>query len=121
MVPLQARRRLMADTGFRLAALERRPLKDALAHASQVAEARIGFALSTLSGAVPEAMLYAVKGGKALRAFLALESARLHDINPAKALRAAQLSFDKYCSVSITMAGCVDVTYEIVLNGERIE
>ena len=43
------------------------------------------------------------------------------DINPAKALRAAQLSFDKYCSVSITMAGCVDVTYEIVLNGERIE
>ena len=79
----------MADTGFRLAALERRPLKDALAHASQVAEARIGFALSTLSGDVPEAMLYAVKGGKALRAFLALESARLHDINPAKAAGAA--------------------------------
>jgi putative redox protein len=39
------------------------------------------------------------------------------DINPDKAKRAAALSFEKYCSVSITIEGCVKVTYEIVLNG----
>lgn len=43
------------------------------------------------------------------------------DIQPAKALRAAQLSFEKYCSVSITMSGCVEVTYEVILNGTKIE
>jgi len=43
------------------------------------------------------------------------------DIQPAKALRAAQLSFEKYCSVSKTMSGCVEVTHEIILNGEPIE
>lgn len=74
---------------FRLAALERRPLKDALAHAAKVAEARIGFALSGLTGPVPDAMLYAVSGGKALRAFLVLETARLHKINPVAAAGAA--------------------------------
>ena len=42
------------------------------------------------------------------------------DINPEKAKRAASLSFDKYCSVSITMEGCVKVTHEIVLNGNNI-
>ena len=76
-------------TPFRVAALERRPLKDALAQASKVAEARIGFALSGLDGDVPEAMKYAVTGGKALRSFLALETARLHGINPASAAGAA--------------------------------
>ncbi|MEL6839130.1 MAG: polyprenyl synthetase family protein [Pseudomonadota bacterium] len=79
----------MADTKIRIAALERRPLKDALAQAAKVAEARIGFALSGLEGALPEAMLYAVSGGKALRSFLALETARLHGINPASAAGAA--------------------------------
>ena len=74
---------------FRIAALERRPLKDAMAHASQVAEARIGFALSGLDGPVPAAMQYAVAGGKALRAFLVLETARLHGINPVAAAGAA--------------------------------
>jgi len=39
------------------------------------------------------------------------------DISAAKAHRAAALSFEKYCSVSITLAGCVAVTYNIVLNG----
>ena len=71
----------MAETGFRLAALERRPLKEALSHAAKVAEARIGFALSALDGPLPVAMLYAVKGGKALRAFLALER---HDLCESK-------------------------------------
>ena len=75
--------------GYRVAALERRPLKDAIAHAAKVAEARIGFALSGLDGDVPDAMLYAVSGGKALRAFLVLETARLHKINPVAAAGAA--------------------------------
>jgi farnesyl diphosphate synthase len=74
---------------YHLTALQRRPLKDALAHAAKVAEARIGFALSGLEGNVPDAMLYAVSGGKALRAFLALETARLHQINPVAAAGAA--------------------------------
>ena len=42
------------------------------------------------------------------------------DIDQAKAKRAAALSFEKYCSVSITLAGCVKVTYQIVLNGKEI-
>lgn len=72
-----------------MADLSRRPLKDALSQAAKVAEARIGFALSGLEGEVPAAMLYAVAGGKALRAFLALETARLHQINPVAATGAA--------------------------------
>ncbi|WP_108385202.1 polyprenyl synthetase family protein [Yoonia sediminilitoris] len=73
----------------RITALDRRPLSDALAHAGQVTQARIGFALSGLDSPVAAAMHYAVAGGKSLRAFLALESARLHDINPAAAVGAA--------------------------------
>lgn len=42
------------------------------------------------------------------------------DITAEKARRAAALSFEKYCSVSLTLAGCVEVTYQIVLNGEKI-
>ena len=80
----------MADLPpYQMKALARRPLKDALAEAAKIAEARIGFALSGLDGKVPAAMLYAVSGGKALRAFLALESARLHQINPVAAAGAA--------------------------------
>lgn len=41
-------------------------------------------------------------------------------IDPAKAERAAQLSFDKYCSVSITLEGAVDVTYTVFVNGEEV-
>lgn len=42
------------------------------------------------------------------------------EIDEAKAIRAAQLSFEKYCSVSITMEASVKVTYSIVLNGIEI-
>lgn len=42
------------------------------------------------------------------------------EIDEAKAIRAAQLSFEKYCSVSITMEASVKVTYSIVLNGVDI-
>ncbi len=40
-------------------------------------------------------------------------------IDEAKAVRAAQLSFEKYCSVSLTLEN-VEVTYSIVLNGKEI-
>jgi farnesyl diphosphate synthase len=72
-----------------VAALARRPFAQALDHAAKVAQARIGFALSGLDGDVPDAMLYAVTGGKALRAFLVLETARLHHINPVATVGAA--------------------------------
>lgn len=43
------------------------------------------------------------------------------EIDAAKAKRAAALSFEKYCSVSITMKECVEVTYEIILNGNEVK
>lgn len=43
------------------------------------------------------------------------------DIQPEKALRAAALSFEKYCSVSLTLEPCVTVSYQVVLNGTPIQ
>jgi farnesyl diphosphate synthase len=74
---------------YQVAALQRKPLAEAMAQASKLAEARIGFALSGLEGDVPDAMLYAASGGKALRAFLALETSRMLGINPVAAAGAA--------------------------------
>ena len=54
---------------------------------------------------------------EAMRVYVYLEG----DIPPAKALRAAQLSFEKYCSVSITLQASVAVTYKVFLNGEEVE
>lgn len=42
------------------------------------------------------------------------------DIAPAKALRAASLSFENYCSVSITLENSVKITYDVVLNGTKL-
>ena len=42
-------------------------------------------------------------------------------IDATKAIRAAQLSFEKYCSVSITLEASVKITYGIVLNGKVIK
>lgn len=42
------------------------------------------------------------------------------DIDPTKAKRAGQLSFEKYCSVSITMANSVAVTHSIFVNGKEV-
>lgn len=53
---------------------------------------------------------------KAIHVHLILEG----EIDVAKAIRAAELSFEKYCSVSITMEASVKVTYSITLNGEKI-
>ncbi len=40
------------------------------------------------------------------------------DINPEKAIKAAKLSFEKYCSVSLTIEPCVTVTHSIEINGK---
>jgi len=42
------------------------------------------------------------------------------DIAPAKAKRAAELSFDKYCSVSISIEECVQVSHQILINGKEV-
>lgn len=42
------------------------------------------------------------------------------DIDPEKAKKAAALSFEKYCSVSITFEKSVAVDYSITLNDEKI-
>lgn len=41
-------------------------------------------------------------------------------IDPAKANKAAQLSFEKYCSVSKTLEPNVEVNYEVSVNGQKI-
>ncbi|MGJ8667333.1 MAG: OsmC family protein [Patiriisocius sp.] len=42
------------------------------------------------------------------------------EISAEKAIRAAKLSFEKYCSVSITLENCVKVSYAITLNSVNI-
>lgn len=43
------------------------------------------------------------------------------DIPPTKAFRALELSFEKYCSVSKMLEKAVEITYSLVLNGEKVE
>jgi len=61
----------------------------ALAAAVELATQRIAASLQQTEGPVREAMLYATSGGKGLRAFLVLESARLHGISDQDAVPAA--------------------------------
>ncbi|WP_108802041.1 OsmC family protein [Aquimarina sp. Aq107] len=42
------------------------------------------------------------------------------EIAPEKAKRAAQLSFEKYCSVSKTLEPTATVTYKVVVNNEEV-
>jgi putative redox protein len=42
------------------------------------------------------------------------------NIDPGKAQKAAQLSFEKYCSVSKTLEPNVEIGYEVFVNGEKI-
>lgn len=53
---------------------------------------------------------------KAIHVTISLEG----EIDEAKAIRAAELSFEKYCSVSITLEASVKTTYSIILNGKKI-
>ncbi|WP_343663472.1 OsmC family protein [Chryseobacterium mucoviscidosis] len=43
------------------------------------------------------------------------------NIDPKKAQKAAQLSFEKYCSVSKTLEPNVEIGYEVFVNGEIAE
>ncbi len=43
------------------------------------------------------------------------------EIDPKKAQKAAELSFEKYCSVSKTFEPNVEVEYEVLVNGETIK
>ncbi len=40
-------------------------------------------------------------------------------VDPKKAYKAAELSFEKYCSVSKTIEPNVEVVYEVYVNGEK--
>ncbi|RZT95769.1 putative redox protein [Ancylomarina subtilis] len=42
------------------------------------------------------------------------------DMPAEKVIRAAALSFEKYCSVSITLQTSVEINYQLFLNGEHI-
>ncbi|WP_434980876.1 OsmC family protein [Daejeonia sp. YH14] len=42
------------------------------------------------------------------------------EVDPRKALKAAQLSFEKYCSVSKTLEPDVTISYEVLVNGEPV-
>ncbi len=77
--PRAHKRSMLADQG----------LKPALAHAADRSQDLIRSSLDPEDGPVAEAMIYATEGGKALRAFLVLESARLHEVEEASALPAA--------------------------------
>jgi farnesyl diphosphate synthase len=61
----------------------------ALAAAREIAEAQIMARLSPLPGTLAQAMAYACRGGKGLRGFLVLASARLHDVPSDQAAPAA--------------------------------
>jgi len=42
------------------------------------------------------------------------------DFSPEKAKRAAQLSFDKYCSVSKTLEHTAKINHQVFLNGVEV-
>ncbi|QHN64799.1 OsmC family protein [Bergeyella cardium] len=43
------------------------------------------------------------------------------EVEPRKALKAAELSFEKYCSVSKSLNPDIKISYEAVINGNRAE
>lgn len=64
--------------------------KTALARANQLVQKRLNEALAEYSEQpVERAMHYAISGGKGLRGFLVMESARLHGVAPENAVHAA--------------------------------
>jgi farnesyl diphosphate synthase len=64
-------------------------LETALAEARRLVSAEIGRAIGGFSGELAAAMRYALQGGKGLRGFLVIESARLHGVAPTDAAPAA--------------------------------
>lgn len=63
--------------------------ESALSEARQLVEAQFDHALGRIDGDLAAAMRYALHGGKRLRGFLVIESARLHGIAPTDAAPAA--------------------------------
>ncbi len=63
--------------------------ESALKDAGVLAVTHIAESLDGSTGPIPDAMLYATTGGKGLRAFLAIESARLHGVRKVDAAPAA--------------------------------
>lgn len=61
----------------------------ALSDAGTIAATQIAASLAGTQGPIRDAMIYATSGGKGLRAFLVLESARLHDLSVTAAAPAA--------------------------------
>ena len=43
------------------------------------------------------------------------------DVDPKKGKKAAELSFEKYCSVSKTLEPNVEVNYAVFVNGEKVD
>ncbi|MCF6444525.1 polyprenyl synthetase family protein [Nereida sp. MMG025] len=64
-------------------------LEAALGAAAARSERVVASALSGVGGPIPAPMLYAISGGKALRAFLTIESAKLFKIDPNVAEKSA--------------------------------
>ena len=62
---------------------------EALTDAQRRVQVALDDAMSDLSGTVADAMRYTCQGGKRLRAFLVMESARLHNVPPEQADRVA--------------------------------
>lgn len=69
--------------------LTRRPFHETLPRAADLAGGQILHALAGIDGTVAEAMRYAVTGGKGLRAFFVIETARLHGLMDMQAAPAA--------------------------------
>lgn len=69
--------------------LARKPLTQSLTDAQQIAEGQIVAALAGLDDPIAQAMVYATRGGKGLRAFLVLETARLHGLGGSDVFPAA--------------------------------
>ncbi len=65
------------------------PLEQALAQTSLAVDAYVKAALAEFDLTVAKAMSYAIEGGKSLRGFLVLETARLHGIGAGAAIPAA--------------------------------
>jgi len=67
-----------------------------------------------------------IEGGrKDLKTAKPFETAHLNiylegNIEAAKALKAVELSFEKYCSVSLTLGNKVKITHSVFVNGEEV-
>ena len=69
--------------------LDTLPFDAAVQHAREIVERQLQIWVGSAGGNLADGMLYATKGGKTLRGFLVLETARIHGIYPGAAAPAA--------------------------------